>query len=187
MEQLLMTASLKNPLNFDLSCLPYQIRAYRPGDEKAWESIVETVFHAVVRFDELKADPAYRPDRVFFAVDPTGIPVATATCWEVPTFYPKCCAVLHMVGVLPDHRAHSLGRIVSAAAMEKARADGFSMIALRTDDFRVPAVRTYLKLGFIPRPLDESQIERWRNILLALDRGALAEHLPEYIWNKQEI
>lgn len=186
MTQLLMTAPLGASLKKAEVCALYTLRTYRAGDEKAWESIVETVFNAHVSFDELKADPAYRPERVFFAVDRTGRAAATATCWEVPSFYPKGMAVLHMVGVLPRDRGHALGTAVSSAAMERATVEGFSMMALRTDDFRLPAVATYLRLGFLPRPLDETQIERWLCILKQLNRKDVAAKLPQLIWNGKE-
>ncbi len=182
MEQLRMSMELQKPIIVETPCAPYRLRAYRTGDEAAWEAIVWAVFQAKVAFGELAKDPAFRPERVFFVTDGANCPVATATLWEVPEEYPSGMAVLHMVGSLPGHRGHALGRIVSAAAMARAEAEGFSAIALKTDDARVPAVKTYLKLGFLPRPVDEGQAARWAGILQKLGREDIIARLPALLW-----
>ena len=186
MEQLLMSALLENLDAVGLPCAPYRVRSYVPGDEGAWEKIVAKAFDACVPSDELKADAAYRPERVFFAVDGEDRPVATATCWEVPGLYPEGCAVLHMVGVLPEHRGHALGRFVCQAVMQQARQEGFGQMVLRTDDARIPAIKTYIHLGFVPRPLDEEQISRWVHILSLLHREELIARLPQSLWKGSE-
>ncbi len=47
---------------------------------------------------------------------------------------------------------------------------GFRRCILRTDDFRLPAIKTYLDLGFAPEMLDESHPERWAKAWEALGR-----------------
>ncbi len=54
------------------------------------------------------------------------------------------------------------GRLVLAA--------GYRCICLQTDDFRLPAIRTYLKLGFEPLSRDPDTDARWRRALGALRR-----------------
>jgi len=47
---------------------------------------------------------------------------------------------------------------------------------LETDDYRLPAIKTYLNLGFEPLLVHENQRDRWRNILSALgvqEKGAI--------------
>lgn len=182
MEQLLMSARLEEPGAVGQPCAPYRIRAFAPGDEAGWERIVAEAFGVRVRFDELKAGAAYRPERVFFAVDGENRPVATATCWEAPGLYPAGCAVLHMVGVLPAHRGHALSRFTCRAVMRQARQEDFEQMVLRTDDARLPAIRTYMHLGFAPRPVGEAQLPRWADVLTRLQREDVIARLPQLLW-----
>jgi mycothiol synthase len=41
---------------------------------------------------------------------------------------------------------------------------------LETDDFRLPAVRTYLRLGFVPEPRTPGDARRWSKVLRNLAR-----------------
>ena len=49
--------------------------------------------------------------------------------------------------------------------------EGRQRAFLSTDDFRLPAIRTYLKLGFEPYLVHENQRERWRKVLAAIGRA----------------
>ena len=40
---------------------------------------------------------------------------------------------------------------------------------LNTDDWRTPAIRTYLSLGFKPEIIADNQVERWSKILSNID------------------
>jgi mycothiol synthase len=55
------------------------------------------------------------------------------------------------------------------------RCEGRRRAELRTDDFRVAAIKTYLKLGFEPLLVAENQRRRWRDVLAAIGRGDLVE------------
>jgi len=71
---------------------------------------------------------------------------------------------LHMVGVAKKHTGKGLGFQVSLAALHQMAKEGSEFAVLQTDDFRLPAIKTYLKLGFKPVIVDENQIERWNAI-----------------------
>ncbi|NLA84718.1 MAG: hypothetical protein GX854_09405, partial [Clostridiales bacterium] len=51
-------------------------------------------------------------------------------------------------------------------------------MALRTDDWRIPAVKTYLRLGYMPVVIHENQIERWKKILRQINREDLLDLIP---------
>ena len=156
---------------------PYVIRSEVPGDDKAWEKIITESFQEVFSYDMMTEDKAYRPERVLFVTDGEGVPVATAASW-VTSDYPADCAVLHMVGALAEHSGHRLGFYVCLAAMVHAGKEGFSRMVLRTDDFRIPAIKTYLRLGFVPCIVHENHIGRWQEILRKINREDLAALLP---------
>ena len=49
-------------------------------------------------------------------------------------------------------------------------AAGLDQAVLETDDFRLPAVRTYLRLGFVPEPRTPGDARRWSKVLRNLAR-----------------
>ena len=50
-------------------------------------------------------------------------------------------------------------------------------IMLTTDDFRIPAVKVYLSLGFIPVLHDDTMPGRWKAVAAQINRAIL----PAYI------
>jgi mycothiol synthase len=67
---------------------------------------------------------------------------------------------------------------VSLAAMKQAKSEGFQRMALTTDDWRIPAIKTYLRLGFIPVVVHENQIKRWKDVLHEINREDLLSLIP---------
>ncbi len=87
-------------------------------------------------------------------------PVATAS-----TVDPAPGAVrfeLGWVSVSPDHQAKGLGYQVCLAVMHYTYKLGYSETYLSTDDWRLPAIKTYLNLGFEPEIIHESHPARWK-------------------------
>lgn len=161
--QLIMYADLGDLPELDLPP-DISIRAYKDGDEKIWEDIILDSFKQEYKFDEfMKKDSAYKPERVLFAcID--GVPVATASAWYVER-YGKDTGYLHMVGALSEYKGKRLGYFICLAAMIKMKQDGFTRTVLQTDDFRLPAIKTYLDLGYeIDLNTHESIPERWAKI-----------------------
>jgi len=154
---------------------PYTLRTFREGDEPAWEEIIAESFDkppGEYRFDGLVRNKGlFLPERVFFIVSSVGKPVATATALLKASDDP-IPAALHMVGVLHKHQGKKLGYWASLAAMHQHARDGVEEITLLSDDFRLAAVKTYLRLGFEPCLVHENQRERWPKVFAALgDKG----------------
>lgn len=163
----------------DLSHLPaptvppgYALRHFEPGDEAAWVGLVDEAFggpaHAPEWMYERLDDWDFDPARVWFVVHGAQ-PVATAIAWYRPR-WGQTAGYLHMVAGAEVHRGRGLGAAVSAAALTHMRRDGRDRAVLETDDFRIPAVRAYLTLGFIPRLIHDNQRARWRTVLAACRR-----------------
>ena len=141
------------------------LRSFQEGDGTAWEHIANTAFARDMRFDsKMRADPAFRPERVLFLWQ-GGAPVATASAWQKPAF--PDTGYLHYVAVLPGAQGQGLGYWASLAALWRLRDEGFDRALLQTDDERLPAIKTYLKLGFAP-DRDGAYEERWVAIETAL-------------------
>ncbi|NUP98436.1 MAG: GNAT family N-acetyltransferase [Armatimonadetes bacterium] len=146
----------------------YHVRSFRPGDEVGWARVISDSFGQPLGpedFHRRMGDGQFRPERVWFVADSSG-PVATASAWLVPR-WGEATGVLHMVGVMGGHTGQRLGRLVSLAALRQMQAEGRQRAVLQTDDHRLPAIRTYLGLGFEPYLIHESQRARWRVALAA--------------------
>lgn len=168
----------------DLNDLPdlvlppgYQLRSYLPGDAAHWERILAASFGgdpARFSFERImQRDPAYRPERVLFITAADGTPVATASAWHRAGLLEGAGSV-HYVGVVPEAQGQRLGYWMTLATLHHMRRDGFRRAMLSTDDFRLPAIKTYLRLGFEPLLAHENQRERWPKVLAELGMAAAA-------------
>jgi len=143
----------------------YDIRYFLDGDEERLQPVFCQCF-----------DPGWSRDRVVktFVEDPIWSPnrmcvltyeghvVGTASAWEDRT-RPNH-GVVHYVAVMPKHRGKRLGIALVARVLTLLKSLGYPDAWLRTDDFRLPAIRTYLALGFEPVAVDKSHSERWEII-----------------------
>ncbi|MGH3488151.1 MAG: GNAT family N-acetyltransferase [Actinopolymorphaceae bacterium] len=96
---------------------------------------------------------------------PTGALVATGMAQRNPIadLYPAG----HEVGWIaahPDHGGRGLGRVITGAAVTRLVDLGASCVYLRTDDYRLPALKAYLRLGFVPHLWADGMAERWRTV-----------------------
>lgn len=85
---------------------------------------------------------------------------ATASARLLPEKYPGA-GYVHWVGGSPEFRGRGLGRLVSLAALHEFQKMGCAAAVLDTDDFRIPAIKIYLALGFAPELSDPSHAGRW--------------------------
>lgn len=98
-----------------------------------------------------------------FVVERDGDLAATASYQLIPGEWPEAGWV-HFVGGAARHAGLGLGGLVTLRVMHEARAAGKREAVLTTDDWRLPAIRTYLKLGFEPNCWHESHAERWEAV-----------------------
>ncbi len=172
----------------------YGMRTYREGDEVHWAHIISDSFGGRKRTaqdtrNEITGRDVFIPDGFYFATH-QDIPVGTACAWR-ESVDEKDVGYVHMVGVAAEHTGHKLGKWVSLAVLIYFRDNGFKCSMLDTDDFRIPAVKTYLNLGFIPVYVEDGQPERWRDIFEKLGLPFMSsqiqnvrETLPEDLWAK---
>ena len=89
----------------------------------------------------------------------TGTVVATASCARLTPDADE--GYLHWVAVLPDRRGRRLGFWATLAVFYSFREAGLKAAILDTDDFRIPAIKTYLNLGCLPWLISPEQESRW--------------------------
>lgn len=172
----------------------YGMRSYLEGDEEHWARIISDSFGGRKRTaqdtrDQITEMDVFLPDGFYLATY-RGIPVGTACAWR-DSIDEKEVGNVHMVGVVAEHTGHKLGKWVSLAVLHYLRDNGFICAKLDTDDFRIPAVKTYLNLGFIPVYVADGQPERWQNILEKLELPPMTSQiesvrnmLPAELWAK---
>ena len=172
----------------------YGIRTYRKGDEVHWARIISDSFGGRERTaqdtrNEITSRDVFVPDGLYFATH-CGMPVGTACAWR-QSIDETDVGYVHMVGVVAEHTGHKLGKWVSLAVLSYFRDNGFISAMLDTDDFRMPAIKTYLNLGFVPVYVEEGQPERWSDIFEKLGLPSLSaqirsvkEILPPALWAK---
>lgn len=101
----------------------------------------------------------------FLLVD--GAPAATIT---VICDYEKGNGYIHMVACKPNFRGKGIGHILNNIALNALKKAGMKTAFLTTDDWRLAAIKTYLKVGFTPDLESEPDFkERWEKIYKALD------------------
>ncbi|MBO4229456.1 MAG: GNAT family N-acetyltransferase [Clostridia bacterium] len=125
--------------------------------------------------------PEIPRDGIFFAVTPEGRLFSTATVQQYPDH-----ANLHMVGTSMDCKGMGGGRAVCLACVRYFQSHGITRAELLTDDFRIPAIKIYLGLGFRPylyEPHAEEMKARWEALADVLG----IPELPAYDDNSCEV
>lgn len=95
--------------------------------------------------------------------------VATASSRHVPD-YQLGTGYVHWVGTHPDHARKGLATALIERVLQDFRSRGYASAILQTDDFRLPAIRAYLRYGFLPvyEVAAEDHRSRWSTLLQSL-------------------
>ncbi|MFZ4660077.1 MAG: GNAT family N-acetyltransferase [Caldilineaceae bacterium] len=144
----------------------YHLRAYRPGDEPAFYQVMSLA--GFEGWDMSKLLPWLQkvlPNGWFLVEhEASGQLVATAMAVHNPSHYYPFSGELGWVAAHPDHTGQGLGGVVCAAVTKRLIAAGYSDICLLTDDERLPAIKTYLKLGYRPLIVTRDMSARWETV-----------------------
>lgn len=144
----------------------YRLRTYQPGDEAGWLALLQANGE-LGRWDRQRLADVLEETRVQLFVECKGQIVACAGCND-RTRELRPCWEIGWVAVHPGFQGRGLGKLIVAAAVAQAKALGLRPIYLLTDDFRIPALRCYLKLGFAPNNSHPSYSRRWAAIFARL-------------------
>lgn len=102
----------------------------------------------------------YEENKCFFLLE-NEIAVATIT---VICDYEKKEGYIHMVACREESRGKGYGTLLSRWALITLKEEGMETAYLTTDDWRIPAIKSYLSIGFKPDISTEDFKERWRKI-----------------------
>ena len=122
------------------------------------EEISESVFE-----NKMLKDTTVDAANIFFLISPTGDIAGTVTYQYTNAEDTGC---IHMVAIEKSYRGKKLGVPLILYAVKKMIDDGKKKIILKTDDWRIPAIRTYLRAGFVPvvKAGDADMENRWKRI-----------------------
>jgi predicted dehydrogenase/GNAT superfamily N-acetyltransferase len=106
----------------------------------------------------------------YFVIEhiPTGELVASAFSYHNPSEELPNAASLEYVAGDARHKGKGLGYAVCAAVTRTLLERGYRKIFLTTDDWRLPAIAVYLKLGYTPDLYLPQMSERWAKVNAAL-------------------
>ncbi|MBR2721368.1 MAG: GNAT family N-acetyltransferase [Clostridia bacterium] len=108
----------------------------------------------------------YYPDKCFFVtVDGEAVATVTVLC-----DYEKSEGHIHMVACKPGYRGRGIGTLLNEIAMYVVKSEGFPTAFLITDDWRIPAIKSYYRAGFVPDVSTEDFAKRWKVINEKLGR-----------------
>ncbi len=158
----------------------YRLRLFRAGDEPAFFALMARA--GWPGWDEERLAP-WRPRIVpeswFLAEhEPSGVAAATAMGLDDPTDWHPSGGELGWVAADPDHRGRGLGLAVSAAVTARLLDAGYRDVHLYTEDFRLAALKTYLKLGYLPFVFAPDILPRWRRVCERLPWPYTPERWP---------
>ena len=144
----------------------YALRHFEPRDASAWAALLarngELGEWSIDKAEPYFAAGSHMPLEGAFFITAGGEPVATAQLHLKPDGPYAPVPELGWVAVDPAHQGYGLAAVASVAVMHYAASTSHREIFLLTDDHRLPAIWTYLKLGFEPWITDASHPDRWR-------------------------
>jgi mycothiol synthase len=143
---------VRSCLDQDLSAVRTLIDADGPINDKAWECFRDRIV----------------PGGAFLITHTeSGKPVATASAVHNPRatrhYFPFGGEVGYVTAD-PAHLGKGLGRVVVARVVARLIDIGYRHIFVGVQGWRLPAVKCYLRLGFVPLLHTEELLPRWRRI-----------------------
>jgi mycothiol synthase len=148
----------------------YTIRTYQLGDEEAFLRLMSLMDFDP--WDEAKLE--YNKNKVipegwFFVTDASDQIVATAMCLHNYTGHSPFTGDVGWVACHPDHRGNHLGLSLCGQVTDRFLAAGYTLIQLHTEHYRLPAIKTYLRLGYVPHLAADGAAGLWQAVCTRLD------------------
>ncbi len=112
------------------------------------------------------------PDAVrdTYFIEKDGKKIATFTV--VPDMWSTGMGYIHMVACRSEYRGLGIGKFIADCSLQILKDIGKDKIFLLTNDFRLPALKTYISAGFLPvNYIDDDgndMVERWQKVVNSL-------------------
>jgi mycothiol synthase len=146
----------------------YTLRPYSDGDEQRLFPLFASEGWTITAPEWQDYTDRILPDGLFVVWHvANNQPVGTAGAIHNPRagryYFPFGGALAYLV-VHPDHRGRGLGVGLAALVVQRLRAAGYVNIWVGVQGFRLPAIKTYLRIGFVPFLHQDGLAARWKRI-----------------------
>lgn len=160
----------------------YSLRPYAPDMDDALRALLAIDVPPLTpdRWQEYR-DKLLPPGPLLVQEEAGGRLVATAAALHNPNpgrYYFPFGGELGYLSVDPAHQGQNLGNILAAMAVRKFIGAGYSSVRVAVQGFRLPAIKIYLKAGFVPFLHEAGLEERWQRICERLDWDFRPESCP---------
>lgn len=165
----------------------YLLRRFQKGDEAAYLELMHIAGFDTWDCGNLDAVLKHAvPNGIIFVEHVASSKlVATAMGWHKPSSLFPDAYEMGWVAGNPAHRQRGLGQLAVAAATRALLEQGASCIYLLTDDWRLPAIKGYLRVGYVPLYHKPGMRSRWQEVFLKLDLD-MAEYVGVAIDTAEE-
>lgn len=86
---------------------------------------------------------------------------------------------IHMVACKEEYRGRGLSHVMNDLCLYELKRRNQKTAYLTTDDWRIPAIKGYLKMGFMPDLSTEDFKARWEAIYEIIESGKTVKNKPE--------
>lgn len=165
MHQLEMVRTGDIVLPASASAVPhgYSLRQYAEADRASYWRLFAEVYGSSSRLDNLRT--ASLPGGFFVITElSSGQVVASAAAAKYLRKGHSEPGSLQWVMADPARTGKGLGTSVVSAATERLAAENYGRVYLSTDDWRLPAISIYLKLGWKPLLFAPDMESRWLTV-----------------------
>ena len=144
----------------------YAIRTYESGDEAPFLSLMATGDFDPWDDEKLQFNVAkIIPDGWFFAVEAESESVVgTAMCLHNYTGSTPYTGDVGWLACNPAHRGRGLGYSLMGHVTNRFLCAGYSRIQLHTEYYRLPAIKIYLKQGYLPVMYSREMHSIWAEV-----------------------
>jgi mycothiol synthase len=141
----------------------YTLRQFTPRDREAYFALLAAAGMDACRLEYWEAH--LLPDG-FFVIehDASGALAATCMASHHPAPRHPRAGNLGWLAADPAHKGRALGRAATAAVTARLIAGGYQHIYLETHDFRIPAIKVYLQMGWVPLLYQDDMSGRWKAV-----------------------
>lgn len=137
----------------------------KTGDRERWLDIVydgrddrnpATFDNMITHYPDVVAER----DTFFIALQDEYVATITAV------YHPaEAMGYIHMVYAKCKVRGKGIGNFMNSLALKRLAEYNCEYVYLTTDDFRKPAIKSYLRAGFLPVDYDDDMTARWQTII----------------------
>jgi GNAT superfamily N-acetyltransferase len=157
----------------------YDIRAMQPNEGGLWQDI-ERDAESFFRIEDGLFERVFGSNlaatawRCFLVTGPRGVAVGTLSAWSDTQYLGEPWGQVHWVAIRPAYQRKGLARAALAYTLQQL-AQWHERAYLGTQSLRLPAIRLYLEMGFVPDLRHLGAPEAWANVAQQIDHPALRD------------